>query len=261
MGNDRSGAGRSGAPPVRWPPDPSRPGRASSGVPAAGSAWPLSLAFGLAVVLVFSGGIGYRAVAARYASVPRSAPLPPGTLASLPLVIGDWVGHDLPLDERIVERTDTDDHLNRRYARPGGAVSLWVAYGVRLRDLMPHRPDVCYTGAGWVLNGETRLSLPAADGSVVPGRLLTFRKSGLDGRQLVVLNYYLVGDAYSPDVQSLRAQASRLRPDTDFVVQVQVVQDGAPDGEEVGLAVRDFAARAAPILRQVILQAVGRGGV
>ncbi|MDO8630432.1 MAG: exosortase-associated EpsI family protein, partial [Phycisphaerales bacterium] len=93
------------------------------------------------VILLIASGVGYRALAARYASVGRATPIPKGTLAHLPLEWGEWNGRDVPLDEAVIRRTDTDDHLNRSYIRRDGraAVSVFIGYGVNIRDLMPHR--------------------------------------------------------------------------------------------------------------------------
>lgn len=213
----------------------------------------------LAVVLALGTGLGYRLVAARFGALPSSVALPPGTLASVPLHVGQWTGCDLPVEARIIKQTDTDDHLSRRYTRPGGgSVALWVAYGVRLRDLMPHRPEVCYVGAGWSLHKEQLVNIRVSEGSSLPCRLLSFRKSGLESQRLLVLNYYLVGKAYSADVSSLRAQASQLDRNTGYVAQVQIVQEGGETDDVLGQPVCAFAAEIGPLIRRVLDEAVSR---
>ena len=83
----------------------------------------------LATMWLIGGGTAYRAVARRYARSPESVPLPPGTLARLPLEIKDWRGREVPLEEAIIRATDTDQCVNRLYARRGQreAVALFVA--------------------------------------------------------------------------------------------------------------------------------------
>ena len=87
------------------------------------------------------------------------------SVAAGPLQIGPWNGSDTALDERLVKATDTDDHVSRSYVRSDGRgdVSLFIAYGVRFRDLMPHRPEVCYTGAGWTLEATSERTLTIED--------------------------------------------------------------------------------------------------
>ncbi|GMV96961.1 MAG: hypothetical protein AMXMBFR83_13200 [Phycisphaerae bacterium] len=206
-----------------------------------------------AAALTLLGGIGYRQLAAQYGNFASGAPVPRGTLARVPHKIGDWVGRDVPLDERIVKATDTDDHLHRQYRDTSGDTALiWVACGVRLRDLMPHRPEVCYTGAGWVLRDERRIDLRISEGASLPCRLLSFRKSGISEADLLVLNYYLVRGDYSPDVSSLRSQAARLDPRTDYMAQVQIVQNGVGAAEPSQEPVCRLATTLGPVVRQVL---------
>lgn len=226
--------------------------RAADGVRSLGSA-----ALILAAVLTVGTGVAYRVVAARYAFATNGVSMPVGTLAGVPLQIDQWQGRDLAVSERIIKQTDTDDHLSRRYERPGGgSVTVWVAYGVRLRDLMPHRPEVCYVGAGWTLKAEQRIDIAAADGSHPPCRLMTFGKAGLANQQILVLNYYLVGNTYSADVSSLRSQASRLNREANYVVQVQIVQEGGEAEDLAHQPAYEFAAVFGPQIRKVIDQAV-----
>ncbi len=109
------------------------------------------LAAGIGVALILASGFGYRTLADRYNRPSDSIPLAPGTLAKIPMEFNGWFGVDKPLDEAVARATDTNDQLNREYRRRDGraAVTMFVAYGVRLRDLQPHRPEVCYPGAGW----------------------------------------------------------------------------------------------------------------
>ena len=74
-----------------------------------------------------------------------------GSLETLPLTLGHWVGRDVPIDASIRERAQTDDCLNRVYESaqvPGVQFGLWVNYsrhGLNLR----HSPEVCLPSTGW----------------------------------------------------------------------------------------------------------------
>jgi hypothetical protein len=82
----------------------------------------------------------------RTARPPLAAPL-----KTLPYTLGDWVGHDEPMDSEILERTQATDYLNRIYEHrrfPGRAFKLWINYsttGLNLR----HSPEVCLPSGGW----------------------------------------------------------------------------------------------------------------
>jgi len=209
------------------------------------------------VILLLTGG-GFRALAAYYSRPPSSVPIPKGTLAKLPVHIGDWVGEDTPMEERIVRKTNTDDLINRLYKRRGGsqAVSLFVAYGVRLRDLSPHRPEVCYPGAGWTLDDSRSLELKGADGSPIPCRLLRFHKGTLTSEKILVLNYYIVDGRYCPDVSLLRSRAWRADTAGSYSAQIQLT---CPDSAayETEKYLLDLTVGSAPLIRRLLADAVG----
>ena len=205
----------------------------------------------VALVLLLAGGAGYRAAASWYDRGSDVTPLPPGTLDKLPLDLGGWIGRDVPLDENVIKATDTDQHVNRAYrnAENTRQVGLWVAYGVRFRDLMPHRPEVCYPGTGWNLLSAEEMSLPLDDGSTLHCRLLRFDRGGLLDRRIDVLNYYVIDGEYSPDVKLLRSRIWRPSAAPTYVAQVQITCSGDSSAEDANEAVRDFARISAlPIL-------------
>ena len=216
-----------------------------------------NLAVGFALALLLLSGAGFRALAAYYSRPSTSVPIPKGTLAKLPVRIGEWVGEDTPMDERIVRKTDADDLVNRLYQRTGGSqtVSLFVAYGVRLRDLSPHRPEVCYPGAGWTLDGTRSLELNGADGLPVLCRLLRFHKGTLTSEKILVLNYYIVDGRYCPDVSLLRSKAWRANTAGSYSAQVQLT---CPDSTEYETEkyLRDLATRSAPLILRLLADAV-----
>jgi EpsI family protein len=195
------------------------------------------------LMLVF--GLTYRGVAARLEGPSGAAPISQEALSRFPLQIGDWRGEEAPLDEAIIRATDTDAHLSRRYLRPGGldAVLFYLASGVKARDLMPHRPEVCYTGAGWTLAGRQAVELPLGDSATLPCNILQFSRGALQTQQVVVLNYYLVDGQSCADVSLLRAKAWRGSGTVRYVAQIQITAavTGTLDLETAAKTVRDFA--------------------
>ena len=215
-----------------------------------------------AVLLLALGGAGHRMASARLADLAGTIFLPRGTLNKLAQHIGDWHGQDVPLDARIVEATDTDDLINRTYARSSGsnAVALFIAYGVRMRDLMPHRPEVCYPGSGWTLDQSRRLELRLSDDSLLPCQIHTFSKSGLDSRQVTVLNYYIVDGRSCADVSLLRSKSWKFGSDFRYAAQVQIATRGSPIGDAGQESVRAFAADSARQIRDLLEEAVRQAG-
>lgn len=197
-------------------------------------------------LVLIVGGAGYRVVAAQLDRAP-AAPLPAGTLAALPLVLGDWCGRDVPLGESVVRAADVDDHVSRVYARPGQTlpINLFIALGSRARDLMPHRPEVCYPGAGWTLRRQAVESVVTSDGGELETTIYTFGRGDLGGRTLVVLNFFVVDGRPCRDVSLLRSRAWRGQASIRYMAQVQVVAAvEAWQAESAGVgAARDFAAK------------------
>ena len=186
---------------------------------------PVIIAAAVASFMMLFLGLGYRGLVARLAAPVDTAPIRPEVLQQLPLHIGSWMGQDILLDEDIVRATDTDAHVNRRYSRRNGreSVSLYIAAGVKARDLMPHRPEVCYTGAGWTLMKKQSLELSLPNGIEVPCNIMLFSRGALIPEKIIVLDYYLIDGQYCRDVSSLRLKAWRGSGTVDYVAQVQIV--------------------------------------
>lgn len=173
-----------------------------------------------ACVFMFATGWGYRVLAARLAAPVDAEPISAAAVARFPMQIGAWTGQEKPIDPNLVARTDTDAHISRVYSRGGvETVSLWVACGVRTRDLMPHRPEVCYTGSGWTLREQKAVDLPTANGGTLPCNLMRFSRGTLGMQSTMVLYYYIVDGMYCRDVSEWRYSLKAI----GYVAQVQVV--------------------------------------
>ena len=216
-------------------------------------AFPAALA---AIALVIVSGLGYRSLAMYLARPTNSSALPAGTLASMPMQIGDWQGQDVPLDEAVIRITDTDDLLNRHYCRYGGSecVGFYIAYGIRARDLLPHRPEVCYPDAGWTLGETRKVNLGLPDHSSIECTVYRFHRSGLAADTITVLNYYIVDGQYCSDVSLLRRKALLWSSGVRYMAQVQITcTDRAfRGGEETIRSVQRFALDSGPLIRTLL---------
>ncbi len=207
-------------------------------------------------VLLIAFGAGFRLLSAHYARAGVSVPLPPGTLDTLPEYIDGWIGVDEPLASRVVEATKTDDHLSRVYRRGGSSVVLFIGYGVNLRDLAPHRPEVCYRGAGWTRDGTQRIDdLKLSDGTLLSCQIHHFHRGGLAGERTTVLHYYVVDGQMCADVSLLRSRAARPAGET-YAAQVQIVCGGSVPPEVAERLVREFASSVTPLILELIETAV-----
>jgi EpsI family protein len=205
------------------------------------------------LMLIF--GLGYRVLAARLAALVNTTPIPLATLERFPLQIGAWTGQDVPMDEAVVRATDTDAHISRRYSRHNGleSVSLYVACGVRARDLMTHRPEVCYTGSGWTLVDRHSMDLALSDGMTLPCSVFQFSRGALNTESVAVLDYYIVDGQYCRDVSLLRSKAWRGSGTVRYVAQVQIVAPikATLTADSATRTVRAFAVESASSISQL----------
>jgi EpsI family protein len=206
----------------------------------------------VASCLMLGHGLIYRAIADRLAAPVTTTPISPEVLGKFPMQIGDWEGQEVPLDEKIRRRTDADALINRQYVRKKGSecISFYVACGVNARDLMPHRPEVCYVGAGWTRTNRRSLELPLKDGTALPCNVIWFSRGVLDNTRIVVLDYYIVDGQYSRDVSLLRWKAARGSGTVRYVAQVQIATSitGTLTSDSAAGLISGFAIDSAPLI-------------
>jgi hypothetical protein len=180
----------------------------------------------IAVMLVC--GTTYRALAERVnriASQPIRLPLP---LASIATDIGRWSGKDVPLSESVIKTAANDDYVNRLYLDESQRqwANLYIAYSARPRTMLGHRPDICYVGAGWVLDSTDKTSFDSKRGLRVPCLLHRLHRPGPLRDEIVVLNFYIVNGVTSND-EELFSGVQWRTPNIEgniarYVAQVQI---------------------------------------
>lgn len=210
-----------------------------------------------AFLLLLAGGASYRVLALHVGRPTRQAKISRGYLNKhLPLEIGSWMGRDLPLEEAVVRATSADDLVSRTYVWRSGikAVGVFIAYGVRARDLVPHSPEVCYPGNGWSQESTRQAQLVLPDGRELQYRIYHFGRGGLDVRRTAVLNYYIVDDEYSPDKSLVRSKARLGSSGVRYVAQVQISCPASVAGDTASEeAVINFAAESAVLIRNLFV--------
>jgi hypothetical protein len=148
-------------------------------------------AIGLAIL-----GSGLAAEAAVEHATRTERPPLNRSLATVPMVLGDWVGKDEPVDEKIAEESQATEYLNRVYShrgRPGVQVWLWMNYSDRGLNLR-HSPEICLPSGGWekaeALTKVIEIDRPQAPGQ--PVSLLGYEKGELVQR--IGFWYYIFGE-------------------------------------------------------------------
>lgn len=70
-----------------------------------------------------------------------------------PTIIGDWVGHDTPLPDMVMDSLKPDAVLSRRYVNSeGDSVDFLVLAGSSMESF--HDPHLCFPSQGFVIFGE-----------------------------------------------------------------------------------------------------------
>jgi EpsI family protein len=175
--------------------------------------------------------------------------------AAIPRQFGEWtlvpeIKPVIPDDPEGV--IDPDDKLNRVYSQEvsrayhdasGNIVMFLVAYGpVQNYRLKAHRPEMCYTAAGFRVSGKhgEELTLPGSKHPLKMTRLTAERETrfepisywmrvgndvatGIVDRQIVRLKYGLQG--IIPDGALIRVSTIGLPEKASFAVQDHFIRD------------------------------------
>jgi len=114
------------------------------------------------------------------------------SLDSFPSTLGDWTGHDIPIDQQQLDILGAGEFLLRDYTAADDrlpSIGLFLAYfpSQRTGDTI-HSPNHCLPGAGWVPVRREIIQLPRPDGSAFPANRYVISKSG---NRALVLYWYL----------------------------------------------------------------------
>ncbi len=183
----------------------------------------------LASLLVFTLGVTHRVLLARLRTPTNVTAIDSSSLARLPMQIGDWVGQETPLDDEVFRGTNADAYVNRRYSRKAGsdAVSLYIACGVKMSEMVYHRPDVCYPASGWALTERCSTELTLEDGMKLPCTIFQFSSEGLSRERVIVLHYFIGHGWRYGSLSLLQSNLWRLTTTVDYIGQVQIVISSA----------------------------------
>lgn len=208
------------------------------------------------IVMLFFGG-AYHAIAARLEGPATGAVIASDSLTPLPLQMGNWTGQDVPMDEDIVRRTNTDAHINRQYSRMGGSesVTLFLGCSFSAFDRTIHRPEICYPRAGWTLVRDDSVKLRLSDGGSLPCTVFQFRRhrDGLENEHTTVLHYYIADGQPYGNVSLVTPRLWRLGGRVNYVARVLIAASprGLPE-DAAEKVVSDFAIDSAPFISRLL---------
>jgi hypothetical protein len=189
-------------------------------------------------------GLAAQAALERANEIERPALRRP--LASVPLVLGDWVGADRPVRPDLIERAQTTEYLSRFYEsrrHPGVRMELWVNYSLYGTNLR-HTPEICLPSTGYTKNeAQTKeFEIPAAGHATERITRLGYSRPEAEVVEHVGFWYYIFGEGRLENyVRRLpitsRSSHGRTTRGSSMTVEVFYPGDMDPEGE----ALRDFA--------------------
>jgi EpsI family protein len=202
-------------------------------------------------ILVF--GIGAQAALDHFNQTDR--PALRGPLSSIPMELGDWVGHDEPVRRDIIERSQTTEYLNRVYEdrkSPGVRLTLWINYSTYGNNLR-HTPEVCLPSGGWTkIESQTReLSIPEVESRTIKITRLGYSRDEMV--EHVGFWYYIFGEGKLENlIRQLpitsRSSHGRTTRGSSMTVEVFYPGENDPDGSSLASFAEHLLVALGPIL-------------
>ena len=155
----------------------------------------------LTVLLLISAGITYRVLASGLKIVIDTPIMLPIPLSAFPTEIIDWTGRDVAISQNVQRVAGNDDFINRLYTNKSNNqwANVYIAYCARPRNMLGHRPDVCYVGGGWVHDSTQQSQFISAGGKTVPCLIHRFHRPAPETEETVVLNFYILNGQITAD--------------------------------------------------------------
>ena len=111
------------------------------------------------------------------------------SFADFPMQIGNWQGHHVPIDQKMVKATECDAYLNADFSNPEhGNISLWITYYETQKKAggSVHSPLSCFRGGGWIVLDSQAFNL-------APGYPIKYLLLDQSGSHLCVYYWFIQG--------------------------------------------------------------------
>ena len=183
----------------------------------------------IAIVLLISSGIIYRALASLIIDSAINLPLP---LNTFPAVIGNWAGIELSIPtttREYMEKNFADDFISRRYINNQNQTwtDIYIVYcASRPGGMLGHQPRVCYPGNGWIHDSTEKSHFLTRQGREIPCSVHRFHKPAPIYDEIVILNFYIVNGKLATNQRGFSSVFGRRynlsRNPARYVAQVQI---------------------------------------
>jgi hypothetical protein len=210
----------------------------------------------LAGLLMLVCGVLYYGIAVILEMPINASPIPSDSLNYIPLQIASWNGHDIPVDDKIVQILDTDAYINRSYKRNDSidSVVLFVACSYSAYDKTYHRPEVCYPSNGWTFINKYSSRLYYNSGTILPFSVWRYSRGDIEKDVITVLHYYIVDGKPFGNLSFAQPRLWRVMEKINYIARVMICTTSDPlaSNSAAEQVVSDFAVDSAPFIARLL---------
>jgi hypothetical protein len=175
--------------------------------------------------------------------------------ASVPVLIGNWIGKDTPIAIPAIKILQPNVMFNRRYSQPGEPdykdVTLMLVQTSDAWNMNYHWPPHCYKHSGYTKASETPHAWEVG-GETIPLKEYVFEKVRSSGvERLHVLNFMFLKGGLADDNTAIDRMARDPLNRFYGAGQIQVVFTSAYDEKERRRIFSTLVEACMPVIRQV----------
>jgi EpsI family protein len=193
--------------------------------------------------------MGISALVIAVINVPAKVNSSHARLNELPLVISEFSGRELPVEQSVKDILETPNVLMREYLGPDGLrIILSIVYYDRYRVAF-HLPEGCMTGQGSVIVKSLRepVTAPGAEEPFIANRLVLEQPEGKEH----VFYFFIAGDLITASYPRMRLHLMmehvKRRPTGAALVRFSAKT--RERDEEILESLSDFIEQMVPVLR------------
>jgi EpsI family protein len=204
-----------------------------------------------AAVLIATFLVSWLAVAWFKKGISAEGEKPSFWLSEIPLLLGEWSGEEVEMNDETVQVLNAYDFINRAYLNKDGQrvvlhLAIWINDGHVAPA--PHHPTVCYPAAGWSIINRSDTQLTSS-GDACPMELIEFQK---EGRVVVTGHWYELGSAAFTTSEGFLSQRFKLMGSQMWPYTVKyLVQTDVGAAEQAEPVLKGFAQVVREAFRQL----------
>ena len=113
-------------------------------------------------------------------------------LFKFPIKIGNWIGHDIPMEKWVFESLETKYAILKNYSKSNGDIVNLAIVWYDDREIAFHNPDSCLGGIGADVKEDKKYILKLSDNKEFNIR----RIIGENGNSKIFVLYYYISDGF-----------------------------------------------------------------